>query len=482
MTNTPEPTESRVISLLPHLRKKRAQSPATHTSTTHTELFLDDASADRLVRIDAAMPPLSGEEDGVSHVAALSLGVSSGAFYPDFATEDAPAAAAALGFTEMEIMLQTWGEYEPAFAQLVDSRAKEAGVHIRSVHTLESYHQVLSPYERRAQEGREMMTKAINFAVTVGASVLVWHGPKRTEVQSDEGWASFIEETFELVEQCAEAGITLAIENVGRCALGTVRDVTAFAKHLIDFDENAVGFVFDPFQAVEAGANPFMMLAAMGNRVVNVHISDWLESDPSQRHLPPGDGDLPWPALTRAIAGSGFEGPLMIEGSLGVEDDVARRIRQTMEPLIRSIFNFPPRVGSSQEGLPPPTELPIGVQEGIRLFNQRRFYEQHEVIEHEWHAERTGIRRLYQGILQIGVGFHHALNSNHKGAVTLLTDGINKVEQFLPEALGIDTARLVRESRSCLEQITILGERNIGAFELETIPEIHFVNSQESCR
>lgn len=474
MPNSPEQSESRVIPLLPHLRRRQGYKPSHSNSKRRPELLLDDASADRLVRIDAAMPPLEGEHDGVSHLAALKLGVSSGAFYPHIATEDAPAAAAALGFAELEIMLQTVGEYDSSFARLVAARANEAGVSIRSIHTLESYHQVLSPYPRRAQEGREMMARAIGVAATVGAQILVWHGPKRTEVQTPEGWDRFVEETLDITEQCAEAGITLAIENVGRCALGHVRDVTAFAKHLGEFDEQSFGFVFDPFQAAEAGANPFMMLAAMGNRVVNVHISDWLDADPSQRHLPPGDGDLPWPALMRAIAGSGFEGPLMIEGSLGTGNQVAERVRQNIEPLIRSVFNFPPRgAGASQKGLPPPTELPAGVQEGIRLFNQRQFYEQHEVIEHEWHAERTGIRVLYQGILQIGVGFHHALNGNYKGAVALLTDGIAKVSQFTPETLGIDTARLVKESRTCLEQIIALGERNLHALEIEAIPQIH---------
>ena len=482
MTNSPEQSDSRVIQLLPHLRRRQDYTPATHQPMRRTELLLDDASADRLVRIDASMPPLSGEQDGVSHLAALSLGVSSGAFYPYIATEDAPAAAARLGFSELEIMLQTAGEYDLSFAQLVAAHAADAGVNIRSVHTLESYHQVLSPYERRAQEGREMMARAIVFATTVGADVLVWHGPKRSEVQTPEGWERFIEETLDITEQCADAGITLAIENVGRCALGQVRDITAFAKHLGEFDDDAFGFVFDPFQAAEAGANPFMMLAAMGNRVVNVHISDWLEEDPTQRHLPPGDGDLPWPALTRAIAGSGFEGPLIVEGSLGTGHDVAKRVRSTIEPLVRSVFNFQPRAGGGVEGLPPPTELPPGVQEGIRLFNQRRFYDQHEVIEHEWHAERTGIRLLYQGILQIGVGFHHALNGNYKGAVALLTDGIAKVDQFTPSALDIDTARLARETRSCLDQITVLGERNISAFEAETLPQIHFLTQESSDR
>lgn len=476
VTNQPDHSEARVIPLLPHLRRRQGYGSPAPRAKHRSELLLDDASADRLVRIDAAMPPLEGEQDGVSHLAALSLGVSSGAFYPYIATEDTPAAAAELGFSQLEIMLQTVGEYDLSFAQMVAAHADEAGVNIRSVHTLEQYHQVLSPYERRAQEGREMMARAVGVAATVGAEVLVWHGPKREQVQTPEGWDQFIEETHSIAEQCADAGVTLALENVGRCALGHVRDVTAFAKHLADFDEDAFGFVFDPFQAAEAAANPFMMLAAMGNRVVNVHISDWLEEDPTQRHLPPGDGDLPWPALTRAIAGSGYEGPLMIEGSLGSDDEVVKRVRNTMEPLIRSVFSFPPRPGVGDKGLPPPTELPPGVLEGIRLFNQRRFYEQHEVIEHEWHAERTRIRALYQGILQIGVGFHHALNANHKGAVALLTDGIAKVEQFKPAALGVDTARLVRESRACLEQITILGERNIVAFEIETIPQIHFLD------
>src|SRR3712207_9457080 len=65
---------------------------------------------------------------------------------------------------------------------------------------------------------------------------------------------------------------------------------------------------------------------------------------------------------------------------------------------------------------------PPGVLEGTRLFNAREFYACHETIEHEWHAERRPIRRLYQGILQIGVGFYHALGGNHRGALLLRSE------------------------------------------------------------
>jgi predicted metal-dependent hydrolase len=281
------------------------------------------------------------------------------------------------------------------------------------------------------------------------------------------------------------AGITLAIENVSRCALAQVRNVVSFATRLGEIGaQRDIGFVFDPFQAAEAGANPFMMLAAMGNRIVNVHISDYLQSDPSDRHLLPGDGNLPWSALLRAVAGSGYVGPLMIEGPLGTDERGIARVRTALNPLIRSVFPFSPDAnridapvspgtagedGSSAGTLAAP---PPGVLKGIALFNQRHFYEQHEEIEHEWHAERGPIRRLYQGLLQIGVGFHHATHRNYRGAVALLSDGIEKTSDFRPEALGIATGKLARETTACLQQIVALGPDRIAEFDPGMIPTI----------
>jgi predicted metal-dependent hydrolase len=251
--------------------------------------------------------------------------------------------------------------------------------------------------------------------------------------------------------------------------------VVSFATRLHEIGgQREIGFVFDPFQAAEAGANPFMMLAAMGNRVVNVHISDVQEHDPGARHLLPGDGDLPWSALIRAIAGSGYTGPMMIEGPLGTDATGIARVRQSIEPLIRSVFSFSPDARRNEEA-PIPLAPPAGVLKGIALFNQREFYAQHEEIEAEWHAERGPVRRLYQGLLQIGVGFHHVLNGNYPGAVALLGDGIAKTAGFQPEALGIDTAALVAESQACLERIRQLGPDGIARFDRSTIPTIRFV-------
>ena len=157
----------------------------------------------------------------------------------------------------------------------------------------------------------------------------------------------------------------------------------------------------------------------------------------------------------------------MIEGPLDADGVTLSRV---MAKLSR-VLMLPP-AGDPCQG-----RAPEGVQEGIALFNQRRFYDAHEAIEHEWHAERGEIRRLYQGILQIGVGFHHALGGNYRGAILLLTDGIAKVVQFGPTCLGIETGRLARESAICLAEIVEFGPDRLGEFDRDRLPVVHFSRS-----
>jgi sugar phosphate isomerase/epimerase/predicted metal-dependent hydrolase len=438
------------------------QSPATLSAGETIDRLLAVSNVDE----QAANPDLH-------HLRAVRLGVSSGAFYPHVSTEDVPAAAARLGLSDVEIMLQTASEYDPAFVHqlVIDSRA--AGITIHSVHTMHRLHPFLDSYPRRAREARELFRRGIEATAALGATVLVWHGLRREQMTGPEAWDRFIALTAELAAECGAAGITLGLENISWCALATVRDVVAFAGRLAEVGPpEHVGFVFDPFQAAEAKANPFMILAAMGNRVVDVHISDYREGEEAGRHLPPGDGDLPWSALLRAVAGSGYGGPLMIESGLGIGTEVIDRVRDRLNPLIRNVFTFAPDAGAVSPPRRDPASLPTGVRHGIDLFNQRRFFEAHEEIEAEWHAERGPVRRLYQGILQIGVGYYHALNGNHRGAVLLLSDGIEKTASFAPRALGIELDPLLATSREALAQIIALGPDHLDDFDAALIPTI----------
>jgi len=122
--------------------------------------------------------------------------------------------------------------------------------------------------------------------------------------------------------------------------------------------------------------------------------------------------------------------------------------------------------GGSPEGLP---DL---VLQGIEEFNRGEFYECHEYLEEAWMQESGRIRYLYQGILQVGVGFYHLQNSNWRGATGLLRNGTVRLEEFEPVTLGLDVAKLVRESERCLQELESLGRERIGEFDASKIPKV----------
>jgi uncharacterized protein len=117
-------------------------------------------------------------------------------------------------------------------------------------------------------------------------------------------------------------------------------------------------------------------------------------------------------------------------------------------------------------------ELPGLALKGIEEFNKGEFYECHEYLEEAWMQEPRRVRFLYQGILQVGVGFYHQQNGNWRGATGLLRNGVRRLREFEPVTLGIDVAHLVRECERCLEELEALGRARVGEFDPTKVPRI----------
>ena len=122
----------------------------------------------------------------------------------------------------------------------------------------------------------------------------------------------------------------------------------------------------------------------------------------------------------------------------------------------------------------PPEGLPVLALKGIEEFNRGEFYECHEYLEEAWMQERRRARFLYQGILQVGVGFYHLRNGNWRGATGLLRNGTVRLKEFEPETLGLDVARLIRESERCLRELEELGRERIGEFDQALVPKVEW--------
>lgn len=114
------------------------------------------------------------------------------------------------------------------------------------------------------------------------------------------------------------------------------------------------------------------------------------------------------------------------------------------------------------------SDAPRLLAEGVRLFNEARWFEAHEVLEEAWRAEPGEQRRLYQGLLQVGAGLHHASRGNLRGALGLLDRGIERLRPFLPHRLGLDVAALVRDATAARDRLAAPG--GIDAFDPVTAP------------
>ena len=130
----------------------------------------------------------------------------------------------------------------------------------------------------------------------------------------------------------------------------------------------------------------------------------------------------------------------------------------------------PPRRSARCAEAPPP-----GLLAGIAQFNAGEYWECHETLEELWRVEPDPIRYLYQGILQVGVGFYHLRRGNYRGAVNKLTSGLAYLAPSEPACLGVDVARLRAEAGAVLDAITALGRERLAEFDATRLPRVRLV-------
>jgi len=122
--------------------------------------------------------------------------------------------------------------------------------------------------------------------------------------------------------------------------------------------------------------------------------------------------------------------------------------------------------------VPEPDARVDPIVEGVRLFNERHFFEAHEVLEEVWHRERGEPRLFLQGLIQICAGFHHFQNGNPRGAAELLQRGSDKMRKYPRRYLELDAEGLLAQVDACRGRIERMrdGLEAEGPLEFPTIP------------
>jgi predicted metal-dependent hydrolase len=108
----------------------------------------------------------------------------------------------------------------------------------------------------------------------------------------------------------------------------------------------------------------------------------------------------------------------------------------------------------------------------VRQFDCGDFFACHETLEELWRAEPGPVRRVYQGILHVAVGFYHLRRGNRHGALTKLRSGLAYLDPFPAECHGLDLARLRAETTEWLRALEALPADRLGETATLALPQL----------
>src|SRR5437763_13036968 len=100
-----------------------------------------------------------------------------------------------------------------------------------------------------------------------------------------------------------------------------------------------------------------------------------------------------------------------------------------------------------------PTEERQLYYDGIQLFNEREFFEAHEVWEDAWHMAYGIKHDFYQGLIQCAVALEHYRRSNPRGVVSLYQSYPPKFKQVPPVFMGLDVGQFLADMHDALRPV-----------------------------
>jgi hypothetical protein len=134
------------------------------------------------------------------------------------------------------------------------------------------------------------------------------------------------------------------------------------------------------------------------------------------------------------------------------------------------------RLGEGDLSPPSPDPLRRAMVEAAHCFNAGLFFEAHEHLEHHWRGQPKGpMKQFLQGIIQISVGFHHALEGRFYGATNQLRKGLDKTGGMHGNILGLDCDSFLLRVTEAWNLLVARGPVAMRSMPLEDIPSMPIV-------
>jgi predicted metal-dependent hydrolase len=112
--------------------------------------------------------------------------------------------------------------------------------------------------------------------------------------------------------------------------------------------------------------------------------------------------------------------------------------------------------------------------ESLRQFNDGYWFESHETLEDLWQVTPLPERTLFQGVIQAAAAFVHFARGEYPGIFKLCDSALEKLRDFVPEALGMDVASFVVDLERCRAELEALGPEAFASWDESHAPMIPF--------
>jgi predicted metal-dependent hydrolase len=87
----------------------------------------------------------------------------------------------------------------------------------------------------------------------------------------------------------------------------------------------------------------------------------------------------------------------------------------------------------------------------FRKFNDRQFYECHDLLEEIWLEDKTN--KFLQGLLQLAVGIYHFECGNIKGARWMFGNARKYLSKYTPKHWNLDVNQVIAYIETCLNAL-----------------------------
>lgn len=157
------------------------------------------------------------------------------------------------------------------------------------------------------------LSSAIDLAADLGGDVVTFHlGGPVAGISDEEVW----QKTVAAIQEAARHGdskhVRLAVD-VGPWPTWIVKNNNELAKLFQDVGSPSFGVNFDPCYLSVMEMEPVEFVKRFGHRIRHVHLKDHKGHYPKFDHLIPGQGDLAYGLIVKALHDAKFTGSLAIE-------------------------------------------------------------------------------------------------------------------------------------------------------------------------